>query len=81
MSKGDRRSCRQGDIIGYVAIKSWYLLFRACLGHHTHPCQCEGGQKLGDIHPGTNREECFKITPQAKRITACVIEAIERRYP
>ncbi len=73
---------KEGDIIGYIGNKN---LISPIPGHVwgiiRTPAEVKKGQKLGDIHPGNDRDACFKITPQAKIITAGVIEAIERRYP
>jgi xanthine dehydrogenase accessory factor len=72
----------KGETIGHVGEKK---LISPIPGHVwgiiRTPANVKEGQKLGDIHPGSDREACFKITPQAKKITAGVIEAIERRYP
>jgi xanthine dehydrogenase accessory factor len=72
----------KGDILGYVGEKK---LISPIPGHVwgiiRTPANVKEGQKLGDIHPGNDRGTCFKITPQAKKITSGVIEAIERRYP
>jgi xanthine dehydrogenase accessory factor len=73
---------KEGEIIGHVGEKK---LLSPIPGHVwgiiRTPASVKEGQKLGDIHPGNERDACFKITPQAKKITAGVIEAIERRYP
>jgi xanthine dehydrogenase accessory factor len=72
----------RGEIIGHVGDKKLLSPIQGVVwGIIRTPANVKEGQKIGDIHPGNNREECFKITPQAKRITACVIEAISRRYP
>lgn len=72
---------KKGDIIGYVGDKK---LISPIPGHVwgiiRTPASVSEGQKLGDIHPGNDRGACFKITPQAKKITASVIKAIEKRY-
>jgi xanthine dehydrogenase accessory factor len=72
----------EGDMIGHVGDKK---LISPIPGHVwgliRTPASVKEGQKLGDIHPGNERDACFKITPQAKKITDGVIEAIERRYP
>jgi xanthine dehydrogenase accessory factor len=74
-------SVREGDILGYVGEKK---LISPIPGHVwgiiRTPANVKEGQKLGDIHPGNDRGACFKITPQAKKITAGIIEAISRRY-
>ena len=72
----------EGEIIGHVGERK---LISPIPGHVwgiiRTPANVKEGQKLGDIHPGNDRDACFKITPQAKKITAGVIEAIARRYP
>ncbi|NLD39177.1 MAG: EF2563 family selenium-dependent molybdenum hydroxylase system protein [Desulfatiglans sp.] len=71
----------KGDTIGYVGDKKLQSPIPGVVwGLIRTPANVKEGQKLGDIHPGSNREICFKITPQANKITASVIDAITRRY-
>ncbi|NLA75080.1 MAG: EF2563 family selenium-dependent molybdenum hydroxylase system protein [Deltaproteobacteria bacterium] len=71
----------KGDVIGYIGDTALISPISGVLwGLVRTPANVVKGQKLGDVHPGTSRDTCFKITPQAKKITAGVIEAISRRY-
>lgn len=72
---------KKGDTIGYVGDKKLLSPIPGVVwGLIRTPATVKEGQKLGDIHPGNDSQICFKITPQAKKITDGVIEAIARRY-
>ena len=74
-------SVKKGGIIGYVGEKKLISPISGVVwGLIRTPASVQEGQKLGDIHPGNDRDVCFEITPQAKKIARAVIEAISRRY-
>ena len=74
-------SVEKGGIIGYVDdIKLLSPISGIVWGLIRTPASVRKGQKLGDIHPGNDRDICFEITPQAKIIARAVIEAISKKY-
>lgn len=74
-------SVKKGGIIGYVGDRKLVSPISGVIwGLIRTPASVKEGQKLGDIHPGNDRNICFEITPQAKKIAGGVIKAISRKY-
>ncbi len=68
---------QKGDVIGYVGDKKMEAPISGLIwGLIRTPADVKKGQKVGDIHPGTDRNVCFEITPQAKVIAEGVYMAI-----
>ena len=75
-------SVKKGGIIGYVGdMKLISPISGIIWGLIRTPASVKEGQKLGDIHPGSDRSICFEITPQANKIAKAVIEAISKGAP
>jgi xanthine dehydrogenase accessory factor len=75
-------SVKKGGIIGYIGEEKLISPISGIIwGLIRTPASVKQGQKLGDIHPGSDRNICFEITPQAKIIAEAVRKAILRKYP
>lgn len=75
-------SVKKDEIIGYVGDKKLISPISGIIwGLIRTPASVKEGQKLGDIHPGNDKSICYKITPQAIKITEGVMNAILKKYP
>ena len=73
---------REGEIIAYIGDKKLVSPLSGFVwGLIRSPAEVKEGQKLGDIYPGTDRNACFEITPQAKIIAKAVRNAILKGIP
>lgn len=80
--RGIGNSVKKGGIIGYVGDRKLISPISGIIwGLIRTPASVKEGQKLGDIHPGNDRDICFEITPQAKIIAEAVRKAILKKYP
>lgn len=75
-------SVKKGGTIGYVGDRKLISPISGIIwGLIRTPANVKEGQKLGDIHPGDDRNICFEITPQAKIIAESVRGAILKKAP
>ena len=75
-------SVKKDGIIGYVGDRKLISPISGTVwGLIRTPASVKEGQKLGDIHPGSDRSICFEITPQAKKIAESVRHAILKGRP
>lgn len=73
---------KKGDVIGYVEEKEMTAPISGVIwGLIRTPAEVVTDLKLGDIHPGNDREVCFEITPQANLIAEAVHKAILKGFP
>ena len=72
----------EGEIIGHVGEEKLLSPIPGFVwGLIRTPADVREGQKLGDILPGNDRNMCFEITPQAKKIATAVMNAILKGLP